>query len=777
MKVVVHHLAGCCPLPLAYYLKAMGVLRLVAEQKDPGARLWWQDEHAVLSCRLDEEELMQFFLQKYRPTPIIAPWNAGSGFYEEKDVQDVVTGDDKDTDDSGDEQAEEDAVASEDGKDVFGRLNLLNGARFDALKNAVRVTMERECVQFQQVLAHARAAKKMANKEKNDESLRLTAKEAEAAKKVLKDRIVSGCFQTWRGGQLEWLLASAVLTQDPKKPVFYPQHCGGSGGANGKLDFTKNFVSSIVTLLDARLSAESRVLLEVALFARTALENGAITEGRTTGMYLPNTIKSPNGTAGFMSDRKSNLWDLVLSLEGVICLQCGVSKKLNGSADIAVNAPFAVQSGVSCFGGGPVSGEKASAEQWMPIWNRPATLTEVKQLFAEGRSVVGRRASRTANDMARSLGRFGTQRGVGSFIRYCYPQRNGKGHLAVALGRWQVQAVPQRSLVDHASRWIESVVAASRKEAPVSWKASARRCEEALLACCRNGRDAVCWQQLLLTMGSAEAVLAQTPEKAAEVFLHPLSNLPGEWVRTLPNTPELRLALSLAGLVGTQDDENGTADYQQPVRIHFVPFPWDYERKRWDFYSFAKSGPELVATSGNLIRDAIVVLRRRLEVGRLSLRAGHGHYAAPTDVAAFLRGELDDALILALARPLMALAWKDASRLTAPTERCAQDDGVMNLYGLLRLAHLPTPLELPGKEPFRIRTDPAILARLLSGDAAAAFGVATRRLGTSGLRPHLRAAVADGPFARRLAASLIFPVHPETAAWLAASLCHHLFVS
>jgi len=74
-------LNGCAPTPLAHYLKALGILRLVAEQKDPDATGCWRNEGFVLNSVLDEEALLQFFLEEYRPTPIIAPWNGGSGFY------------------------------------------------------------------------------------------------------------------------------------------------------------------------------------------------------------------------------------------------------------------------------------------------------------------------------------------------------------------------------------------------------------------------------------------------------------------------------------------------------------------------------------------------------------------------------------------------------------------------------------------------------------------------------------------------------------------------
>ena len=75
-------LMGCQPEPLASYLKGLAVLRLVSEQKDHAARGLWSDEGFVLKTRLNEKELLDFFVDDYAPTPLVSPWNFGSGFYE-----------------------------------------------------------------------------------------------------------------------------------------------------------------------------------------------------------------------------------------------------------------------------------------------------------------------------------------------------------------------------------------------------------------------------------------------------------------------------------------------------------------------------------------------------------------------------------------------------------------------------------------------------------------------------------------------------------------------
>ena len=81
----VHQLDGCAPAPLAHYLKALGILRLVAEQADSGARGWWDEDRFRLATKLTREQLEAFFLHDYQPTPLVSPWNKGAGFFSEAD--------------------------------------------------------------------------------------------------------------------------------------------------------------------------------------------------------------------------------------------------------------------------------------------------------------------------------------------------------------------------------------------------------------------------------------------------------------------------------------------------------------------------------------------------------------------------------------------------------------------------------------------------------------------------------------------------------------------
>lgn len=83
-------LRGCTPEPLMAYLKALGILRLVSEQKDTQARGWWKSDvfwlqspklfEGATTVEAKRDALAKFFLEEYKPTPMFSPWNGDGGF-------------------------------------------------------------------------------------------------------------------------------------------------------------------------------------------------------------------------------------------------------------------------------------------------------------------------------------------------------------------------------------------------------------------------------------------------------------------------------------------------------------------------------------------------------------------------------------------------------------------------------------------------------------------------------------------------------------------------
>jgi len=210
-------LPGCAPTPLAHYLKALGILRLVAEQADPHAAGCWRRDSFVLNTSLDAETLVKFFLERYAPTPVLAPWNGGSGFYfqEEKLKEiDPLTGKKRKT----------------------GRRNQPTAATavVDCIKNSTepRLALYREAILCAKNILIKRGLE-----------------EAPDAGQP-KDSLITELRAHWSDTLVDWIDCVALLVSDKDSVIgcsaSYPPLMG-TGANDGNTDFTSNFMQRIAT--------------------------------------------------------------------------------------------------------------------------------------------------------------------------------------------------------------------------------------------------------------------------------------------------------------------------------------------------------------------------------------------------------------------------------------------------------------------------------------------------------------------------------------------------
>lgn len=89
-------LHGCRHDILGHYLKAIGILRVLAKcadaaHRDPDAEGWWDNDKACFCLRSPKyptrESLVEFFEKHYQPTPFFSPWNTGGGLNEKKEIE------------------------------------------------------------------------------------------------------------------------------------------------------------------------------------------------------------------------------------------------------------------------------------------------------------------------------------------------------------------------------------------------------------------------------------------------------------------------------------------------------------------------------------------------------------------------------------------------------------------------------------------------------------------------------------------------------------------
>lgn len=732
MTVYLHHLKGCAPSPLAHYLKAIGILRLVAQQKDPDARGFWRDQHFCLLTTLDESALEAFFLNDYAPTPFVSPWNKGSGFYA--------------TNDKGLSPVEGSTAPR---FAAFRRGISEARTQLDGITRA-----DAEVRRLKDQTKAKRGAKPARSKNDPDYKNELAAAEREF--KRLKADLYEPFALAWRGAHRDWMDAAMVLSSEgePSWPALL-----GTGGNDGRLDFTNTAMQRLGDLFDLEspngaAAPTAKSLLENALFEMptAALLDAAV------GQFLPGSAGGANGTTGPDAGSRINPWDFVLMLEGAVAFRGQATRRLGARDDIRAAIPFAVAA--QSVGHATRGTEKdARGEQWMPVWDRPASWQDVSALFGEGRAQLGRSSARRPLDFARAIARLGVARGLTGFVRYGYLERNGQSNLAVPLGRIAVAAHPRARLIDEIGGWLDRLQREA-EDAPARFAASVSLLSDAVFDSLTREAEPMRWQSVLAAINEVERVQAS----GTSFKVGPCPTLSPGWLDAAADaSPEWRLALSLGSAARGYKDGRPF----DSVRAHALPLD---PTKSWSYAIGADkrlmNDPRVVMKGREPLSDLVALVERRLvETSQrghrtLPLVAEHGAGARLDDLARLLAGEVDVERVVALGRALMALNW---SHVWLPRVRVnSRGDRPDEAWEALRLCALPFPVR-----DRTIATEPAMFRRLASGDAAGAVDIALRRLRASGLRPPLTVAISDTTTARRWAAALAFPIAPAVAAAMA----------
>ena len=752
-SIHVHVLSGCKPRPLGSYLRALGVLRIVAEQADPGARGYWRDDGFILLTRLDEDALSAFFLHAWQPNPFMSPWNKGSGLLA-PDPRGVGP--------------------LEDSKAHRFELVRAGIAEARALTHAMANAVEEEkAVKGEKTKLKGVAKQRLDENPEYQARLRRTAK----ACKRLKDELQPECQRRWRGPALRWLRAALVITSDggAKFPALL-----GTGGNDGKLDFTNNAMQRLGDLFDlgSPTGAPRPVAgpaLAAALFGRTEMD---LMEGGI-GQYAPGSAGGANATAGPIGSSLLNPWELPLLLEGALLCVAGTSRRLGGAASDQTVAPFSVRAGAAGYASAAPTDEGARGEQWMPLWSRPWTAAEVAALLREGRVQLGSRPTESALDVARAVARLGVARGVTAFERYGYLERNGKTNFAIPLGRFTVRAEPLASLVDDldAGGWWTRLRRAVRDDhAPASLLTLERRLADTVMGALAHGSEAARWQAVLLALAEIEARLVSSGAFTVANRLQTIPRLAPAWVRAADDGgSEIPLALSLAG-AGVAHDASGRP--LDAVRAHWLPLD-RFGRFATGDKTLAHD-PRVVMTGRDAEDDLIRLLSRRLNESAsgaqrvLRLQARPGTAASMPELHRLSSGAVDLDRTLWLARAFAALDWstfmpaRHGPARQGPAREPHRDTHtpVDPAWAALRLCHLSGPLP----DGRRVPVDPAILRLMATGDASRAFALVVARLRGAGIQVPFQSVGLEPAAARSMAASLAFPVSARATARLVREL-------
>lgn len=708
--MTIHRLPGLRTTPLLSYLATLGLARSLAEQADPDMRLWWSGEEAMIESSVTQ--IAYWLANEYRPTPILSPWNEGSGF----------------------------GTKDKKPKEVLDQLLALDDPRLDAFQGAYAWSADLGAI--------ARA------------------------EKWNKGRVVAEFRNRCADGLLPWIDASVVLTADAAT-VFPPLL--GTGGNDGRLDFSTNFHQRLIDVFLSSAGAE-----RARGWAADLLEGSSdlpLTRG-AVGQFDPVGSGGRNSSRFGAADGLVNPWSFILMVEGSLLFAAGVARRLSTQKGRAA-MPFTVAFSPEGGGAGAV-GEPSRGEIWAPTWKQPMSWPEVSQLFREARATWRGKSPTRAVQMYESARTLGVARGIDAFVRYGLPQRNGLAFVSVPIETVRVEDDPEIALAATYEDWLER---AGRFTNSNAIAVAIRSADAAHLAFAREGGG----ERLAEFLASITRV-EQAVGRSRQAFEklppapRPPNSITGQVLHLLRHDAarpsELRIAVALASaIIGTEAAKRPEPTTRR-LNLRHLLLPVRPAGPRHEDWAELRVPGFGVRPLVDCLADAFVT-RMRLApadphpvLGALAAQWAWARAPWP-DVHSWLRSELSDRHVQRYLLAVFRLRWdeKDAS-LTLRAGRGIPDPGLAMLEALgsglvagRTSDSTPTPTSQADRDPDgpasasrppRVGLRPDWPVRLRSGQAQPVIAEAAQRLRQYGWRTtEPMAARVEGA---RYAAAALVPV-------------------
>lgn len=728
-------LNGCSHSSLAGYLKALGAFKVLSKQLDSKARLHWEGLTPHLCFNEDRgiDGVIEFFQERYEPTPIVIPWS-GSDFF--------------DVNHKGDPGPFSRPPSK--GKIIEAFL-ASNSPKLSKYRAALKTSLD--------VI----------------EDMGLSKKDISGSSASLKENKARfmGVLRSWLPDEMVDLLDVAAVIEEDR--IFTNTVLGGGGGNDGNLHFGTNYMQCLWLCLpdfevqrDLKSSYrdfDSAASCTESLLGGYSGENTVI-RGDTIGLYESGYVGGPNAYEGFEADALRNPWDLIFSLEGLTLFKGALSTRA-GSKQGRRGAAFPFTARVSFDDASTiVSKETGQKEVWLPIWRSPVSLKPLEMIFSEGRAEIGGRQAVDGVDFMRAIASLGVDRGIDSFHRYGIVKGRVGGdnyHTAINLGAVKTFDKPLRNvdLFNDIDRWLSILRrACSQDNVAGRYGVHLRATESAITSYCRQG-DRKRLQEVLLCLGRAEEAISGA---GGERHVPPLSLSP-RWVKACDDgSTEYRLACAVGSI-----SEPGIG----PIRVQMEPVEYQGRgRIRW-----SKSKRPVCWGTGDLSGNLSQVLQRRVLEGQRGssehVPLGGKVSVGLADVYHFLKGSVDEKKVNDLIWAASTVRWRQYRRKNhAPEWAWRPVPEMPRLYSVVKLLYLPHSLGYNFEKArweyvwdntgIRIPCVPQVLNLLKAGRVQEAGRVAVQRLVASGLRPigggRGKIYIPGSISLPRLAASLLIPV-------------------
>ncbi|MBN2723418.1 MAG: type I-U CRISPR-associated protein Csx17 [Deltaproteobacteria bacterium] len=585
--------------PLSSYLKALAVFRILHKQKDSNITAYWKERIFHVNTVLNTSEIIDFFLEEYRPSPVCSPWNGGSGFF---------------------------AVKKGSGLD---RLRNSKLPRYENYSESIKI--------IDSCLINLKT--------------KYDYKDLSSLKKDL-DKLKPELITTLRGimpdGYIAWMNTSVAFSTDGSK-LF--NILLGTGGNDGNMEFSTNFMNNISDILPD-LNAKgnsSQKLLKNSLFSNFTQS----LVGSSIGQYDPFSCGGYNQGQGIETKSvKINPWDYIFIIEGSLVHTASVVRRNEyDNQRNVLSIPFGVTA--SNHGYPSRAEEKSRGELWLPLWETPVYFSELSHIFSEGRVSKGRKKSEDGTDFLRAISTLGVDRGFTEFTRFSFLERRGNSYNAQDIGSFPVRINTDVNLLDEVDSIISKYQNFLNKfhEIPASFNRAFREIGDNLFNTAAWPEKPGAFINLLRSLGKMERLIAPRDKEKPPEFYSPANGLSPSWIKKAGmQILEVRLAAAIAsiqnsGKVGTmRTNLSGTSPFSN---------------SKWAEKEFKNQKCLLKSNIYNTL--ATVFMRRILDSVRfenISISLNSKLEVSVSDVMAFMLNDIDTELLYDLIFAFNLINWK-----------------------------------------------------------------------------------------------------------------------
>ncbi|MBX7120713.1 MAG: type I-U CRISPR-associated protein Csx17 [Opitutaceae bacterium] len=665
-------LPGCRHDILGYYLKAIGLLRVLAkcaapEHRDPDAEGWWDISKACFCLRSTKydtlEKLAQFFAKHYRPTPIFAAWNKESGS-SAKDSKNLGLFDDW-------------KLASDLSATVVSPEDWRKSTNRDKRIASEALTAYRDT-------ASAEVSEAL-------DSISASFLKSSSDHPLFLSKGIAGRAHLWRT-HWEYLADFQKCREACTKAA--EKSATSRGGSKQSASSKKRTDTGLQPIQDQLPSGAGRA---------------ALLKGKGTP-FFPDAIKAYNTGPGWVTEKYPfNALDYILAVEGGFSMRGSVGRTLAANSRRFAAFPFVFDTGEELVDDANEVKGTASA-LWFPLWDRPATFAELSSFITDAQARLPGREARFNAEFMRALHCQGIDAGftgwqefrfrmqisrvpwitTGSYVESVF--REDANRLNQALHRFD-----ESQFLDQFEIKMKGGKADSKSPHPVRAAINA-----AMETAARETTPHHCLDLLsTIFRACSQMAISQTfrdtlPEKRAR-FFRPLPMR--DWNALIRNLdePEFRIARAVASVVGQMRQWDKTYSEVLPMLGSLLPLKLG--PGGWYLPKKSERSHQAAWTGTDLCHDLASVLARRymdsLTDDRPALVSSSG--APLKDVLAFLHGDLDDHLIARWIEALSLIGWQ-SENLECESDAENQHPAIPPEYAALRTL-LELECELQGQDP------------------------------------------------------------------------------